>query len=160
MLKAPNCKNEKTVVCTKIKDSEGYDPRVLNYELATRSYKSNVVEDGLLVTVENGNDKTRFVITDYVYNGEVRLKIEKLSTANCKIRDGHAIFEYTRDEREAKNGNTYEEHVDCVVPLQTEQDKEIAKLRESVRLLTEKAAAYDKIIAEREQRRAKRNANK
>lgn len=160
MLIARNCKNEKTVVCTKLKDSEGYDPRRLDYELAMHSYKSNVVEDGLLVTVVNGNDKTRFVITDYVYNQEVRLKIEKLDAATCKTRDGYAIFEYTRDEREAKNGNTYEEHVDCAVPLQTEQDKEIAKLREAVSLLAEKAAAYDKIIAEREQRKAKRNANK
>ena len=160
MLIARNCKNEKTVVCTKLNDSEGYDPRRLDYELAMHSYKSNVVEDGLLVTVVNGNDKTRFVITDYVYNQEVRLKIEKLDTATCKTRDGYALFEYTRDEREAKNGNTYEEHVDCAVPLQTEQDKEIAKLREAVSLLAEKAAAYDKIIAEREQRKAKRNANK
>lgn len=160
MLVARNCKNEKTVVCTKIKDSEGYDPRSLVYELATRSYKSNVVEEGLLVTVVNGNNKTRFVITDYEYNEEVRLKIEKLDTATCKVRDNHAIFEYNREEREAKNGNTYEEHVSCVVPLQTEQEKEIAKLRESVRLLSEKAAAYDKIMAEREKRKAKRNANK
>lgn len=160
MIKARNCKNEKTVVCTKLKDSEGYDPIRLDYELAMHSYKSNVVEDGLLVTVVNGNNKTRFVITDYVYNEEVRLKIEKLDTATCKKRDDYALFEYNRGERVARNGNTYEERVTCAVPLQTEQDKEIARLREAVRLLSEKAAAYDKIIAEREQRKAKRNANK
>lgn len=160
MIKARNCKNEKVVVCTKLSDSEGCDPRWLDYELAKNSYKSNVVEEGLLVTVVNGNDKTRFVITDYVYNEEVRLKIEKLDTATCKKRDDYALFEYNREERKARNGNTYEERVTCAVPLQTVQQKEIARLREAVSVLSKKAAAYDEIIAEREKRKAKRNANK
>ena len=160
MIKARTCKNEKFVVCTKLSDSEGYDPRVLDYELAKNSYKSNVVEDGILVTVTDGSNKTRFVITDYVYNDEVRLKIEKLDSDFSKIRNNYAIVEYTRDERVARNGNTYEERVTCTVPLQTEQEREIAKLREMVSLLSEKAAAYDEILAEREIRKARRNANK